>query len=123
MKIEEVTKPVINPPSMPEALQIPTPKKENTHPLVENKGEGANLREVFAEENQKAIQNLAEHINKLAKNNQFSIKFIPEKEAGLVIIKVYDAQGKLVRQIPPEEILALSAELGKKKGFLLNLKM
>ncbi len=108
---------------MPEALQISIPRKENLHPPGENKGAEAKFREAFIEENQKAIQNLAEHISKLAENNQFSIKFVPEKEAGIVIIKVYDAQGKLVRQIPPEELLALSAELGKKKGFLLNLKM
>lgn len=123
MKIGEVSKSVISPPSAPEAIQIPNKKVEITHPLANSNEHIAKFLEVFSQENQKAIKNLFDHINEFTKDNRISLKFIPEKESGMVIIKVYDGQGKLIRQIPPEEIIALSAEFAKKKGFLLNKKM
>lgn len=123
MKIGEVSKSVLNPPSVPEAIQIPTKKMETTNPSANNNEHIAKFLEVFSKQNQKAIKNLFEHINEFAKDNQISLKFIPEKESGMVIVKVYDGQGKLIRQIPPEEVLALSAEFAKNKGFLLNKRM
>lgn len=123
MKIEEVAKNVIDPPSMAKTIQLSVRKKDNFHPQVDGRGNIAKFLQVFSEENQKVIKNLFYRIRDFAKDNQISLKFVLEKDLGLVIIKVYDGEGNIIRQIPPEEVLALSAELEKKKGFLLNVKM
>lgn len=123
MKIGEVTKNVIDLPAKGKAVQLSVRKKGNFHPEVDDRGNIAKFLHFFSEENQKAIKNLLGRISDFAKNNQISLKFVLDKELGLVIIRVYDVEGNLIRQIPPEEVLAFSAELGKKKGFLLNVKM
>lgn len=128
MKIGEIPNNSINPPSAPDTFPITTRKMENQHPSINNQEIEIidKFLKDFFEENKIAIKNLAEHINEFAKDNQFSLKFIPEKEAGVVIIKIFDSQGNLIRQIPPEEVLTLSTDStdsGEKKGFLLNFKM
>lgn len=122
MKIDKVINNVIDPPSMPKVIHLSAEKIDT----LQHQAEDGNINkflQIFTEDNQKAIKNLFEHINEFAKSNQINLKFIPAEEAGLVIIKVYDGEGNLIRQIPPEEVLALAAELEKKKGFLLNVKM
>ncbi|MGB9697810.1 MAG: flagellar protein FlaG [Thermodesulfobacteriota bacterium] len=120
MKIGDVTQNIVHPPSTPDSLQVSGKKFENPIKSDENI---AKFLKSFSEEQQKAIQDLAERINEFAKGNQFSLKFIPEKDSGMVIIKVYDAKGKLIRQIPSEELINLAEKIGKKIGFLLNVKM
>lgn len=124
MKMEEVASNAINPPSALKTIKITKQEIERLPSTEIIKNEKIDkFLEVFSKESQKAIESLAVRINEFARNNRFSLKFIPEKEKGMVIIKIFDGEGNLVRQIPPEEILALSAELTKQKGFLLNLKI
>jgi len=123
MKIEEISKNIVTPPSAPDAINISAKKVEilnSTMNSYENKDVSL---EAISEEDQAAIRKLAEHINRFAKENQISLQFIPDKESGMVIIKVYDGQGKFIRQIPPEALMSISAKIGKKNGILFNVKL
>ena len=73
--------------------------------------------------NEETIRKLAENINQILKAMSFSLQFIPGREAGQIIIKILDGDGKLIRQIPPEEIVSLSSNIGEGVGLLLNGKL
>ncbi len=70
-----------------------------------------------------AIRKLTEHINQMMKEMDFSLQFIPGGEGEQVVIKVLDGDGKVIRQIPPEELDTLSSNIGEQIGLLLNAKL
>jgi uncharacterized FlaG/YvyC family protein len=59
----------------------------------------------------------------MLKAMSFSLQFVPNREAGQVTIKVLDGEGRLIRQIPPGEIVSLSSNIGAGVGLLLNGKL
>jgi flagellar protein FlaG len=69
------------------------------------------------EENLKAV---VERVNNFLKNMQYSLQFTVDRKNKEVVVKVLDADGKLIRQIPPEEMVALSRRLGASNGMILN---
>lgn len=92
----------------------PEPKKD-TEPA-----QSEFVRKV-ANGNEEAIRKVAENINRFMEDMDFSLRFIPDKEAGIVIIKVLDSDGNTVRTIPPEELAALSSRIGSSIGMLVNV--
>ncbi len=72
---------------------------------------------------EEAIQQLAENLNQIMKSINYNLQFIPDREAGVVIIKVLDGNGKVIRQIPPEAILSLSSRIGESIGIFINSKL
>ncbi|MDD5153563.1 MAG: flagellar protein FlaG [Desulfovibrionales bacterium] len=73
-----------------------------------------------AKGNEEAIRKVAENINRFMEDMDFSLRFIPDKEAGIVIVKVLDSEGNTIRTIPPEEMAALSSRIGSSIGVLVN---
>jgi flagellar protein FlaG len=71
--------------------------------------------------NEDAIRKMAENINRFMEDMDFSLRFIPDKEAGIVIVKVLDSDGNTIRTIPPEEMAALSSRIGSSIGMLINV--
>ena len=54
-------------------------------------------------------------------NTQVRLRFDQDKDTGVRIIQVVDADsGKLVRQIPPEELLNITKALRDIKGFIVS---
>jgi flagellar protein FlaG len=54
-------------------------------------------------------------------NAQVRLRFDQDKETGVHLIQVVDAEsGKLVRQIPPEELLDVIKALRDIKGFMVS---
>jgi flagellar protein FlaG len=52
---------------------------------------------------------------------QIALKFSRDDETGAIVIQVFDERtGEMLRQIPPEAMLRLSAELGKLQGQVFN---
>ena len=68
----------------------------------------------------KAVNQLNEFLQSLRRDLQFSV----DEGSGSTIVKVIDSNtGELIRQIPPEEILAVSRAMAyslKKDGILLQ---
>ena len=66
------------------------------------------------------IQELVESLNKFIQEIDYNLQFIPDQKSGNVIIKVFDKEGNLIRQIPPEAFLSLSSKIGEHIGILIN---
>jgi flagellar protein FlaG len=92
----------------------PEPKKDAEPAQLEFVSKVANGDE-------EAIRKVAENINRFMEDMDFSLRFIPDKEAGIVIIKVLDSNGNTIRTIPPEEMAALSSRIGSSIGMLVNV--
>ncbi len=74
-------------------------------------------------DHERAIHALTERLNQFMKSSRFNLQFIPDQEAGGVVIKVYDGNGNLIRRIPPEVMELLSSEFGDHIGILLNAQL
>lgn len=54
-------------------------------------------------------------------NKQVRLRFNKDEETGVEVIQVVDADsGKLVRQIPPEELLNIAKALREMKGLIVS---
>lgn len=54
-------------------------------------------------------------------SSQDSLKVTVDAEHG-VVVRIVDESGKVVRQVPPEELVALSKRLGEVIGLLFDKK-
>jgi flagellar protein FlaG len=59
--------------------------------------------------------------NRVVQSLQSKIEFVTDDSSGQMLIKVIDsASNELIRQIPSEEMLAISRALDRMQGLLLN---
>lgn len=79
--------------------------------------------EMVTGQQEEIVQQLAENLNQIMRSINYNLQFIPDREAGVVIIKVLDGNGKLIRQIPPEAFLSLSSRIGESIGIFINSKL
>jgi len=64
-----------------------------------------------------------EKLNELVRNQQKDVAFSVDQEANTTVIKVFKTEtGELIKQFPPEEILAMKAKLRKNTGWLVDKK-
>lgn len=64
-----------------------------------------------------AVKAINQHIQTLRRELQFNV----DEKSGRVVIKVVDLETQdVIRQIPPEEVLALCQRLPEDKGLLLK---
>jgi flagellar protein FlaG len=69
------------------------------------------------------IQIIQKAVQEVAQPNASTLEFHTDAETGRVVVKITDtATGKLVRQIPMEEMLALAKSLDRLQGLLLQVK-
>lgn len=78
-----------------------------------NSGAGSRVDE-------EAIGELADRINEFMRSMNYSLQFVPDRESGMVVIKVLDSKGKVLRQIPPAEMASIASMLDSKIGMILN---
>lgn len=65
-----------------------------------------------------------EKLNELVRNQQKDVAFSVDQEANTTVIKVFKAEtGELIKQFPPEEILAMKAKFRKNTGWLVDKKV
>lgn len=77
----------------------------------------AHSREATPQQLQQAVEELQRKVQISAPNLQFSI----DHDTGRTVVKVIDANtNEVIRQIPAEEILRLSKEIGRMQGLLLH---
>ncbi|BAO44298.1 flagellar protein FlaG [Thiolapillus brandeum] len=64
-----------------------------------------------------AVDNLNKYVRAIRRELQFSI----DENSGRTVIKVLDAETKeIIRQIPPEEVVLLSKNLGKRESVIFS---
>ncbi len=81
--------------------------------------------EVTKEDLEKAVSHLKEYVQSMKRDMDFSV----DDKTGRFVVKVYDSETReLIRQIPSEEMLAISRHLVEamedaeaRKGFLIEL--
>lgn len=71
-----------------------------------------------------AEQPLAELLKKTEYDISFQLSFTVHKETKSLVVKVIDPDtNKVVREIPPEELLDLAAKIQEMLGFLIDKKV
>ena len=69
------------------------------------------------------VHEAVEKLNQFARSQQRNISFSVDKESKSTVIKVFKTEtGELIKQYPPEEILAMRAKLNKIVGWLVDSK-
>lgn len=74
------------------------------------------------------VNTAVREINDYVQNLQRELNFSYDKSAGRTVIKVTDSDGKVIRQIPPDEALALARHLrdvldkDQAQGLLMKVK-
>ena len=64
-----------------------------------------------------------EKLNKLIRDQQQDVAFSVDEEANTTVIKFFKTNtGELIKQYPPEEILAMKAKLRELSGWLIDAK-
>jgi len=86
-------------------------------------------QEVDVELSQEALEKVVSQLNAYIQNTQRDVDFSVDDSTGRVVVKVIDSQSEeVIRQIPSEEMLAISRHLVESleteqpKGFLIELK-
>ncbi len=65
-----------------------------------------------------------EKLNQLIRDQQKDVAFSVDQEANATVVKVFKTKtGELIKQFPPEEILAMKAKLRKYTGWLVDKKL
>ena len=103
---------------LPEAHSKPPTKPEQAQ--GDPHAESPKIPENLSPANEEKVKALTESINQVMQINRYSLQFVPDKEAGRVVIKVLDAEGNLIRQIPPEALLGVSDKIGDGIGIVVN---
>ena len=72
---------------------------------------------------EEAVRQSAQKINAFLKQSSTGIEFKVDGHSDQVVVRVVDNEtGKVIRQIPSEEMLAISQALDRVAGLLLNQK-
>jgi len=86
-------------------------------------------QEVDVELSQEALEKVVHQLNAYIQNTQRDMDFSVDDSTGRVVVKVIDSESEqVIRQIPSEEMLAISRHLiesletEQPKGFLIELK-
>jgi len=86
-------------------------------------------QEVEMELSQEALEKVVSQLNAYIQNTQRDVDFSVDDATGRVVVRVIDSESEeVIRQIPSEEMLAISRHLiesletEQPKGFLIELK-
>lgn len=70
------------------------------------------------------VAGAVEKLNKLVQSQRTNVSFSVDKDANATVIKVFKTEtGELIKQFPPEEILAMKAKISKSVGWLIDNKV
>ena len=69
------------------------------------------------------LHKAVEKLNKFIRSQQRDVSFSVDEEAKATVIKIFKTEtGELIKQFPPDEILAMIAKLRKTIGWLVDRK-
>lgn len=70
---------------------------------------------------EKAVQESVEKLNNFIRPYVTSLQFSVDKDLGRVVVKIMDSETKeVIKQIPSEDVLALTKALGKVAGLIVK---
>ncbi len=95
-------------------------KTVNTH-LPDRKQPTHGISRAGEEESQAKIERIANAMDNYVNAIQKDLQIKVHEETGRIVVKVLSkADGKVVREIPPEEMLDLAAKMEEISGILFN---
>ena len=69
------------------------------------------------------LKRAADAINKALERSDHNLRFSVDEGTGITVVKVVDANtGDLIRQIPSDEVIAVSRSIDRLQGILLKHK-
>ncbi len=102
------------PPAAPQPV-APTPREEGPGRVA--------LVHAQAASNADAIKQVADQINAFLKTRASDLQFSVDPQSDQVVVRIVDtATGEVIRQIPSEEMIAISHALDRADGLLLHQK-
>ena len=70
-----------------------------------------------------ALRQVAQEVNDFLKSSQSNLQFVVDDESKKVVVRIVDSETKqVIRQMPSEEMLAISHSLDKLAGLLIQQK-
>lgn len=85
--------------------------------------EKSNLSGNNADQDKEQLAAAVKNVNDFFQMVRRTLQFTVDEDTGRMVIQIKDAEtDKVIRQIPPENMLKLAKELGKFKGLLLEEK-
>lgn len=106
--------------SLEKPAQRPSKKEDAPVSHTRESEETKELLKKISKGDREALQNITDSINQFMETMHFRLQFVPGQKAGMVIIRVLDKDGNVIRQIPPDVMAALSSRFGESIGLLLN---
>jgi uncharacterized FlaG/YvyC family protein len=106
-------------------LMAAAPKKEAVPSVDKNTSAPLKMIDMseIVTQHQEAVKALSERIMAFLDATRFSLEFIPNRDSGQVTIRVLNSAGKVIRQIPPEEIDRFSDQSVPLTGLLVDEKL
>lgn len=69
------------------------------------------------------VKGAVEKLNKLVQSQRTNVSFSVDEDAHATVIKIFKTEtGELIKQFPPEEILAMKAKINRTVGWLYDSK-
>ncbi len=108
---------------LPRAIAMPIPVSAN--PVVADNGINVTSTKAvpILPPSEAEVKRSIDIINKYLTPSTDGIQFMQDSETGQVLVKIVDtATGKVIRQIPTEQIVEISKDLGRLQGLLVRDK-
>lgn len=85
------------------------------------KDSGADVDQVAVEKQQVQPEELLSQIKGLTEEGAYSVRFENDDDAKQLVVKIVDTESdEVIRQVPAEEVLTLSARLQELRGNIVN---
>ncbi len=92
-------------------------RADNPASETSNRGMHASLMQ------QNDVKGAVEKLNKIVQSQRTDVSFSVDEDAHATVIKFFKTEtGELIKQFPPEEILAMKAKISKSVGWLIDSK-
>ena len=89
---------------------------------TETAGKGMN-KNVMTSPQSIDVKGAVEKLNKMVQSQRTNVSFSVDEDAHATVIKIFKTEtGELIKQFPPEEILAMKARISKSIGWLYDSK-
>ena len=103
------------------ALEMPKP----TEKVAEARKEKEDLAQEpdVSESSQVPTEEFIKQVKGLTENGQYSVRFENDESANALVVKVVDQEtNEVIRQLPPEELLGVKANLEDLRGKLIDTR-
>lgn len=79
-----------------------------------------NTEETESANKPKRHEEMVEELNKALSGTKLTAQYMHDKDTNTIIFKLIDDSGRVIRQIPPDEVLKLKAFFNKQSGIFID---